>query len=694
MASQHRKLRRLALAGISDSKLVQLLGRLREDPTVLEEQVTRQDIQRSFEDLWQDIKQIEIIGDAAFRWECLSFPKYLAAMVRESAAVRQLMAELWLKRPCTASEPYNLIVYADEVVPGNVLRLDNKRNICCVYAAIKETGPNYLKCEWLWVPIAAIRSSVAKEDVPGGISGCIRTILRRLFLHDRLLEDGVLLDLGVPAGRYARFHFQLGNILADGDAIRAIFSWKGASGKLPCMLCSNVLSERCASDRLVYIDCPHVERFLLASDDEIWAKADRLHADHGTGTKTAFENLQKIYGLTYCPDGVLWDFQLRPYLSPSKVTTYDSMHVLLGNGMAQNETGYLLVALRDLGITWEHMRRYAQGGWNCCSCSGSNGLLKGCWSKAREAAWSSSGVFKCSASEMLLVMPLILHFLHKTLQPINKLPDHIASYEALARIVSLVKAAKDGQLVHHALKHAATQHGLAFAKAYPDLEVKPKNHYVHHLSLQVQRDQLLADAFVGERKNGMIKRAATDLKNTRCFEKSLLMRVAQEQMDAIVGDTFLRNHLVAAESSPEMAQWLSLPEAELAATIVWNGIRLRKGELVFLEEDLIWIEAFASYGSDFYIVGEACTYLATVLVWKCYRQSAMTMAMAVTLEMAMTIHDRTMDVDMAVAMTMVIAMTTEMAMAMKMAMAIERYMETTSETIEWSSRPSSLSLSP
>ena len=145
MASQHRKLRRLALAGISDSKLVQLLGRLREDPTVLEEQVTRQDIQRSFEDLWQDIKQIEIIGDAAFRWECLSFPKYLAAMVCESAAVRQLMAELWLKRPCTASEPYNLIVYADEVVPGNVLRLDNKRNICCVYAAIKETGPNYLK---------------------------------------------------------------------------------------------------------------------------------------------------------------------------------------------------------------------------------------------------------------------------------------------------------------------------------------------------------------------------------------------------------------------------------------------------------------------------------------------------------------------------------------------------------------------
>ena len=612
MAPQHRKLRRLALSGISDNKLVQLLARLREDPTVLEERVTRQDIKRSFEDLWQDVSQVEIVGDAEFRWECLSFPKYLAAMVSESAAVRQLMTELWMKRPCTASDPYNLVVYSDEVAPGNVLRLDNKRKILCVYVAIRESGPNYLKSEWLWLPIACIRSSVAK-DLPGGISGCFRTVLRRLFLHDRLLEDGVVLDLGVPNGRYARFHFQLGNILADGDAIRAIFSCKGASGKLPCMLCNNVLNERCSSDRLVYIDCPDVERFQLTSDEEMWAKVDKLHADRSIVSNAAFHNQEMVYGFTYHQEGLLWDLELRPYLSPTKVTTYDSMHVLLGNGMAQNETGYLFVALAGIGVTWEHVRNYARGGWHFCSCSGSNALLNGCFHRVRERAWYQSETFKSSASEMLMALPVILHFLHTTLQPINKLPDHIASYEALARVVSLAKAAKDGQLVHHALRHAARQHALSFAKAYPDREVKPKNHYCHHIALQVQRDQLLVDAFVGERKNGMIKRAAADVKNTVDFEKSLLMRAASQQMAVIASDTFLCNHLVAAENSPEMAQWLGLPGADIAATMVWNGMRIRRADCVFLEDDLLKIEAFVFSGTDFYVVGDACTYLATVM---------------------------------------------------------------------------------
>ena len=62
----------------------------------------------------------------------------------------------------------------------------------------------------------------------------MRAILRRIFLVDRVREDGILLDIAGPGFRFVRFHVALGNIIADGDALRSSWSCKGASGKLPC----------------------------------------------------------------------------------------------------------------------------------------------------------------------------------------------------------------------------------------------------------------------------------------------------------------------------------------------------------------------------------------------------------------------------------------------------------------------------
>ena len=602
----------MSAAAISDSQLVQLVGRIQDDPELLDVPVTTSSLSRAFEELWDGIRQPEIIevsGDE-FTWECLSYSKFLTAMVQESSSLRSILKNLWMARPCTASNPYHLVVYADEVVPGNVLRLDNRRKIFCIYAAIREVGPQYLKCEWLWIPLAAIRSTIAK-NVPGSISACFRTVLRRLFLHDRLLEDGVVLDLEVPHGGLARFHFKLGNVLADGDALRAIFSSKGAAGKLPCFLCKNVLSERVAeTSGLVYIDCPDVELFLFASSEELWLKADRLHAAHGTSTKIAFEHLQMVYGFTYCPEGLLWDRELRPYVLPAECTTYDSMHVFVSNGIVQNETGYLLKALRGIGVTWDHLRRFAEGGWHFCGVSGSLAVLRTCLNDARERAWTADNKFKSTASEMLVLMPVLLHFLHSVVQPTNQLCDHVASYEALARVVSLTKMAKDGRGDPLLLRRAAKLHGQMFAKAYPGQEVKPKDHFCHHISGQIQRDGLLVDAFTGERKNGMIKRVAADLKNTECFEKSLLMRVASAQLDAIRDEGFLCDHLLAPEASPLMAYFLQVPAASISAAMVFDGMRLRKGDCIFLNDDLFVIRGFALASPTFFLLAENCTFIA------------------------------------------------------------------------------------
>lgn len=330
----------------------------------------------------------------------MSYPKFLQVAVRESKNFKSLLRQLWEQRPSTESSPYNLAVYADEVVPGSVLRLDNRRKLVCIYLAIRDLGPRYLKCEWLWAPVAAIRSAEAKK-VPGGISECFRYVVRRLFLHDRVHDHGVVLDIDAPAGRYARFHFRLSNIVADGDALRGIFSSKGASGRLPCMCCLNVLSEQVTSPGLVCIDCPDIDLCKSASNQDIWQKADKLHAAHGSITKTRFEEMQKNYGLTYCPQGLLWDQPLRHHVRPVDVITYDSMHVLVGNGLVQFETACLLAALKSINVSWDHLRRFCDTGWNFCTAIGSRAVLRACFDTAREKAFNSSGSFKATASEMM-----------------------------------------------------------------------------------------------------------------------------------------------------------------------------------------------------------------------------------------------------------------------------------------------------
>ena len=447
--------------------------------------------------LWADIVQTETLecADGPFTWQCVSLARALQIMVTESSGLRDALRAVWHQQPCTSDAPYHLVIYADEVVPGNVLRLDNKRKVFCVYVTIREVGPSYLKHESMWVPVAAIRSAKTKE-VKGGVSACMRVLFRRWFLSDKLAEQGVVLDLDIPGSRYATFYFAVGNVVADGDAYRAIWSAKGASGKLPCLLCKNVLSDHVVSDYLVHFSCPHVERFDAASSSDIWEKVDKLHERVAAVSKKDFENLQMLYGITYAPTGLLWDKELRPFVKPVECITFDAMHTLVSNGIVQNETGLLTAALKSIGIKWEALRSFVDADWRVCRALGSVSTLRGCFGKPREQAFQSGGVFKSGASEMLLLFPVLLHFVHTVVAPSGQLKNETASYAALGPVLSLVREGKEGARVADALAKALREHAEAFGMAYPDAGFKPKNHYVYHVAQHLRRDPMILDAFV------------------------------------------------------------------------------------------------------------------------------------------------------------------------------------------------------
>ncbi len=90
------------------------------------------------------------------------------AATREPGGFSRLFASTLRKHQPSPSAPWNLVLYADEVVPGNQISAQNLRKAWVMYFSFLEFG-SLLADEDAWLPIAAEPSHGLKK-VSGGIS--------------------------------------------------------------------------------------------------------------------------------------------------------------------------------------------------------------------------------------------------------------------------------------------------------------------------------------------------------------------------------------------------------------------------------------------------------------------------------------------------------------------------------------------
>lgn len=103
---------------------------------------------------------------------------YVAA--QESEQFAHLLSRTHEIRPCTPSEPWRLCVYADEVVPGNVLGYDNRRKVWAIYLSILDFGPGALADEEAWLVAAVVRSNIVCT-FEGGVAALVNALLKLMF---------------------------------------------------------------------------------------------------------------------------------------------------------------------------------------------------------------------------------------------------------------------------------------------------------------------------------------------------------------------------------------------------------------------------------------------------------------------------------------------------------------------------------
>jgi hypothetical protein len=404
--------------------------------------------------------------------------------------------------------------------------------------------------------------------------------VRHLLLgEENIRVEGAVID-ALHQGERSIIFADIGNLLFDESACKSCLSIKGASGLFPCIYCKNVttrnLSEHDASGYLVDVRCGDPRLFDARTDEELWFQADLLSELKPRLTNTQFREQQTRMGVTFNPDGILWDVELRAFFKPTEVQTYDSTHTFFCDGVCQREMSLILGRLREIGQTYDVISTYFNTEWNFCAAMGGRRaptILSEIFNKAREVHWLKTKSIGGSASDMLSVIGPFRFYLESNAALFTDLADAIQSYRCMARVVRFIMDGKEGERVGDALADALQKHADAHFRAYPDDDPAPKWHFARHMPQQIDRDGGVIDTFPCERYQSKVKACAESVDNTRNFEKSILGRVLVGHMRLMDAPGCFHDGLVRGKWIPEL-------NVDVSTKGIVNGVSLSYGDIV------------------------------------------------------------------------------------------------------------------
>jgi len=414
-----------------------------------------------------------------------------------------------------------------------------------------------------------------------------------MFLEDKLQTVGVEIDFGTHK---VTMYFTLGNILLDGEAIRQIFSAKGAKGKLPCVACLNVLNSTNLPAGFVGLTCTDPDRFELASNSDIWEKVDMLSAQFLILNKGKFKDLETSLGMVHNPLSILWDRDLRPFFRPADCLTFDSMHVLGSDGLLGVELELMLSALADIGYKWAQYKVFFGAQWRASKFHGRvnwNSLF----TPSREAHFNNSGRLSWSAGEYFAAFPLFNYFLDSVVAKQRESPllAERMSFRALNLLLALVKESKAGEIDSTKMQQACVAHAKAFDRAFPNCATKTKTHWAFHLALQARRDQVTMDCFTGERAHGRAKEAAHSVKNVHDLENSVMKRMLVSHCALLQDESALMNQMARPVRCHEMeGDLFGVREAWVSSVFVLGSLHFCQDDVAIIDGEAVLVIGAAS----------------------------------------------------------------------------------------------------
>ena len=216
--------------------------------------------------------------------------KPFQAWVRERVAAQ----------PPSYDRPWRLVLYSDEITPGNQLKQSNDRKVQAVYWTFAEIGRQGLGCEVMWFTLTSIRS---KEVTRLGGMSVLWRFLIDTFFSTHSMREGLLLDSDTM------MFADLGVMVSDEAALKASLASKGAAGTLMCAHCSNCVTRGLDAhdrhERLVKFTETDFSKFVPHTNESVTAIVQHLAAQKPLLGKVAFEKMEQCLGFNFEPRGLL-----------------------------------------------------------------------------------------------------------------------------------------------------------------------------------------------------------------------------------------------------------------------------------------------------------------------------------------------------------------------------------------------------
>lgn len=420
---------------VSVSDLARILKHVRANPSMLEESLCRKGIANKMKAAASCVEselQLQLESGETFDWPVHLPQKLMPVLAASGDPFGELLAIA--KRAAPFSGGWSMIIYGDEITPGNVLRPDNARKTTAFYISFRDFG-SWLRCEDAWLCIAVIRHNTA-ASARGGMSGVIRILLEAVFAD---------MSVGIVIGDEL-FFCTCTNIIGDEAALKSFWGAKGSAGIKPCLPCKNVVmkDERSgllcndASGYLIDISEARVRNLDFATDDDIWWLCDQLLQHRGS--KASLSQKEKAFGLRQCPFGLLAALPLREHVKP-RSNTFDSMHCYFSQGIAGQELQlFLTAAEQEFGLKYEALDKYCKLQWK----TQRDRKYTNTFSPQREA--HPSDTFRGMASEVLYVYPLVEQFAATVIEPLcdaGLFKRKLDCFYTMCKIVRLLQRMKN-----------------------------------------------------------------------------------------------------------------------------------------------------------------------------------------------------------------------------------------------------------
>ena len=493
----------------------------------------------------------------------------LTMAVKQGGGFATLLEDRLAAFPSSPERPWRLILYTDEVVPGNALSHDNRRKVWVVYFSFLELGQSILSREDAWFCTVVVRSHFASE-ASAGISQTMGSVIKMFFGASHSFADaGVVVVMSGSNGNILKVFAKLGMILQDGGAHKHMWHCKNDSGTKLCMLCLNLVSEESElvdEDGSNMLTCTLVQEadLIFASDDAIRGAVKRLAMKVATLSAAECDMWSQAIGFRHEPDGLLLDPDLDDIVKPATHFCHDWMHACMVHGVFHT-TGYLVLeSLIDAGFkdVWNQLHDYmAMWKWPG-RIAGST--LTDVFCSRRAASSRKAHHMKCTASEALSIYQVMSIFVQCIAMKANKAPLACIAYVAMADMLDLLASVPLGVVTPDMLRqHVKKFLDSCLAAGWGDY-IHPKYHWLIHLPKHLASFGGLPTCWVHERKHRVVKRYANEIMNTTSFERSVIGEVTAHHMEALKSmETFSEvASLIAARPAPPKTR--KLLEAEFA----------------------------------------------------------------------------------------------------------------------------------